>query len=124
MGAQLVELLSQAADQATYLSVGVDYGRPNYHDAARTGTLHAALLVHQKGRIPERFGDQNRLTFPKVQMKGATKTLDLRRPGRLCDRDPFSEGRLNGLGDRIIRAAVYNLAIYRGRNHNGAIYLA
>ena len=85
VGAQFVELLLNAADEAKDLRVRVDQRSPNHHKPARTGTPHAAPLIHQNGCIPERFRDQNRLAFTEVEMEGTAKGSHLRGAGSLGD---------------------------------------
>jgi hypothetical protein len=105
MGARLVELLLNAVDESTNLRVRVGQGSPNHHHAARARTPHAAPLVHQNGCIPERFRDQNRLAFARVQMEGTARGSHSIRVGSLGNGDPISESRLHGLPNRIVGAA-------------------
>ena len=101
---QLVELLLNVADEAKDLRVRIDQRSSNHHQAARTGAPHAAPLIHQDRRIPERFRDQNRLAFTEVEMEGTAKGSHLRGDGRLGDGGPVSESGFDSLRDRIIRA--------------------
>jgi hypothetical protein len=124
VGAQFVELLLNAGDETQDLRIRVDQRRPNHHKGARTGTPHAAPLIHQNRRIPERFRNQNRFAFTEVEMKGAAKGSHLPGAGSVGDGNPVSESGFDRLRDRIIRAAFNNLSINRGGNHHRVVDLA
>lgn len=121
VGSQFVELLLNAADEAKDLRVCVDQRSPNHHQAAQTGTPHAAPFIHQNRRIPESFGDQNRLAFTEVEMERTANGSHLSGAGGLGDGDPISEGGFDGPRNRIIRAAFNNLTMNCGRNHHRVV---
>jgi len=112
VGAQFVELLLNAADEAKDLRVRVNQRSPNHHKAARTGTPHAAPLIQRNRRVPERFRHQNRLAFAEVEMEGTAKRGHLRGAG--------SRGRSGG-ADRNPTATPDSSAGYcRRRPHSPA----
>src|ERR1017187_8268503 len=121
VGAQFVELILNTAAQTKNLCVGVNQGSPNYNHTARTGTLHAAALVHQYRCIAERFRNHDCLTFPEVQMEGSPQGCHVLRAGSFGDTDPIAESSLYRFGDRVVGAAFHNLTLYSGRHYHGVV---
>ena len=85
---QLIELLSNAANEAQILGVRVDQRRPNHLHATKPRTTDSTALTHEQRHVPQGLSHQDRFTFPKVQAILPPQGRNLRSIGSLRDRDP------------------------------------
>jgi hypothetical protein len=117
---KLVEFFANAANQAEDSGVRIDQRRPNDSQPSHACATNSALLVHERRCRFQRLGNYNRLTLARIQLFLANQGPDSERVGNFGHGHPSAQRSLDGIPNRVARAAFNHLAVNRRRNYNGA----
>lgn len=121
--AQLIELLSNAADKAENLGIRVDQRRANNGHAIQPRTAHATLLIHEKRDVTKRFSDNNGLTLTQIQPVLPPESLNPSGVRRFSHGNPHPESRPNRCLNRVASASLDNFTVNGWRNNQRAVNL-